>query len=111
MVTAIRDSAPPGQRTKTAVGWPARPITWTGTQWAVTAFGLEARDGTYAIEKSRLWEDEEMGGWFLHMSEKRWVDLRDFAHALAVARVEFCGLFWPPTYPAPSSTVNTPRLR
>jgi hypothetical protein len=27
------------------------PIYWQGRQWAVTAFGIECRDGTYVIHK------------------------------------------------------------
>src|SRR5262245_5711961 len=66
-------------------------IHWQGRQWAVTRFGVECRDGTYAIERERVWEDEECGGWILHMAEKDWVDLEDFAEALRVARIfELC---------------------
>jgi hypothetical protein len=56
-------------------------IIWKGRQWAVTKFGIEARDGRYAIDKRRLSED-----WLRHMSEKEWVDLLEFAEALRVAR-------------------------
>src|SRR5690606_24136724 len=34
------------------------PIHWTGRQWAVTDFGVEARNGTYSISKRRLWNEE-----------------------------------------------------
>jgi hypothetical protein len=30
------------------------PILWQGGQWAVTAYGIEARDGSYTISKDRL---------------------------------------------------------
>lgn len=36
-------------------------------QWAVTEYGLESLDSVYAIEKARLWEDEDQGGWLEHM--------------------------------------------
>jgi hypothetical protein len=61
-------------------------IIWQGEQWAVTAYGIEARDGTYTITKHRLWEDEGHHGWVEHMSGKGWVDLIDFAEALRIAR-------------------------
>jgi hypothetical protein len=37
----------------------SQPIYWQGRQWAVTPFGIECRDGTYAIEKERIWEKED----------------------------------------------------
>jgi hypothetical protein len=61
-------------------------IIWQGRQWAVTSDGLECRDGTYAIEKDRLWEDEKDWGWVNHMAEKNWIDIIDFAEALRIAR-------------------------
>jgi hypothetical protein len=30
---------------------------WVGRQWAVTAYGLELRDGTFSIEASQLLDD------------------------------------------------------
>lgn len=64
----------------------SEPIFWTGRQWAVTAHGIEARDGKYAIEGTRVWEQEEEYGWIKHMSGKGWVDIQDFAEALRIAR-------------------------
>jgi hypothetical protein len=58
------------------------PIYWQGRQLSVTAFGVECRDGRYAIPCDRLRED----GWIMHMAEKEWVDLEDFAEALRIAR-------------------------
>lgn len=55
------------------VGESLHPVLWQGRQWAVTTYGLEARDGTYAIEADRLRE-----GWVDHMREKVWVDVPDF---------------------------------
>src|SRR5690242_12041582 len=61
-------------------------VLWLGSQWAVTFYGIEARDGTYGIAKRRLWENEGPYGWLLHMAEKDWPDLDDFAEALRLAR-------------------------
>ena len=66
-------------------------IIWLGRQWAATKYGVECRDGCYAIERRRLWEEDETYSWIMHMSEKAWVDLGDFAEALRVARIfEMC---------------------
>lgn len=65
-----------------------KPIYYEGRQWAVTAYGLECRDGTYAIAADRLWEEEAEYGWVLHMAEKNWVDVEDFIVALCLARVK-----------------------
>jgi hypothetical protein len=66
-------------------------VIWKGRQWAVTRYGVECRDGCYAIERSRLWEEDDSHGWIMHMAEKEWVDLPDFAEALRVARIfEMC---------------------
>jgi hypothetical protein len=62
-------------------------IYWQGRQWAATKYGVECRDGSYAIERTRLWEEEDQYGWILHMAEKDWVELEDFAEALRVARM------------------------
>ncbi len=63
------------------------PILWQGRQWAVTEYGIERRDGTYVIEKSRLDESRADGAvdWLAHMGEKTWVDAEDFATAYFVA--------------------------
>lgn len=68
------------------------PIYWIGKQWAVTEYGVECRDGTYFIEKARLWEDEESYGWKKHVGEKEWVIYSDFASALDWARNHFAHL-------------------
>ena len=69
-----------------------KPISWTGRQWAVTAYGIQCRDGRYSIARERLWESEQEHGWVAHMSEKNWIDLRDFAEALRVARRLTCSV-------------------
>jgi hypothetical protein len=82
-------SAPPRYHASNAVpcrGDKLSRIIWRGEQWAVTSYGIEARDGTYAITKHRLWENEDRHGWIEHMAGKGWVDLQDFAEALRLAR-------------------------
>jgi hypothetical protein len=62
-----------------------KPIHWQGRQWAVTAYGIEKRDGTYVIEADRY--EDTLCGWVNHMAvTKDWVDLDDFAEALRIAR-------------------------
>jgi hypothetical protein len=61
-------------------------VLWQGQQWACTAYGVEQRDGTYQVQKNRLWKDEGTYGWVQHMAEKPWCDLADFAEALRIAR-------------------------
>ena len=70
-------------------GEPLHAILWRGRQWAVTAYGIEALDGGYAIKANRLREDFGSGfhEWPAHMSEKDWVDVDDFATAWMVALV------------------------
>lgn len=63
----------------------SEPIYWLSRQWAVTEYGIEARDGTYHIANERLWENEAEYPWVQHMDKKDWVDIADFAEALRVA--------------------------
>jgi hypothetical protein len=67
----------------------SEPIHWEGSQWAVTDYGVECRDGTYPIEKRALWMSEPEHSWEEHMSEKDWVDLLDFKRAIAFAREKY----------------------
>src|SRR5678815_1799859 len=60
----------------------SRPVYWKGRQWAVTRYGVEARDGRYFFEHRRINENEDSYGWVTHMSGKGWVDIADFAEAL-----------------------------
>ena len=66
----------------TARGDDLGEIWWQGRQWAVTSYGIECRDGTYAIESSRLTEvccdDPVSPFWPVHMATKEWIDLDDF---------------------------------
>ena len=66
-------------------GNPLSPAVWRGKQWAVTTYGIEALDGTYAIEMGRLQEDLPDWSWIRHMGLKDWVDLADFTTAFIVA--------------------------
>ena len=63
---------------------------WQGRQWAVTEYGIEARDGRYVIDAARLSETRDFRGqrlpsWPLHMAEKSWVDIHDFCTAFLAA--------------------------
>lgn len=64
------------------------PVLWRGEQWAVTKYGMECRDGTYAIKAGELLRKRigtALYDWPLHMREKVWVDVADFRIAFAVA--------------------------
>jgi hypothetical protein len=94
------------QETKTAILYDATPVInrgedlneiwWQGRQWAVTAYGIERRDGTYGIEAGRLFEDEQYGGWPAHMAHKVWVDIEDFCTAWLLAIAMHCPRFIKP---------------
>jgi hypothetical protein len=64
-------------------------IWWQGRQWAVTSFGIEARNGQYYIESDRLGEHgpEGLPNWPLHVCSKTWVDADDFCTAFIVGLV------------------------
>jgi hypothetical protein len=83
-------AAPPGVQTYNRIrirgGRLTKPIYWQGRQWAVTGYGVEARDGCYAVPRLNLWDDEFRHCWLRHMAQKNWVDLADFAEALRIAR-------------------------
>ncbi len=58
---------------------------WQGAQWAVTAYGIERRDGKYNIAAARLLENDPTSySWIRHLAEKGWCDLEDFTTALLV---------------------------
>ena len=90
---ALQTAEPPAYESQEEVrvtgGALAVPIHWTGKQWAVTTYGIEARDGKYPIAGSRVWEETHGHGWIEHMSEKGWVDLADFTEALRIARARW----------------------
>lgn len=89
---ALQTAEPPAYESKAEVRVTGEqidePIYWKGRQWAVTRYGIEARDGTYPIAGDRVWEDDYGNGhgWIKHMSDKEWVDLPDFVEALRLAR-------------------------
>jgi len=60
-------------------------LWWRGSQWAVTAFGIEALDGTYSIAANRLAENLRHHGWPAQITGKIWVDPADFCTAWLVA--------------------------
>jgi hypothetical protein len=61
-------------------------LWWQGRQWAVTADGLECRDGTYFIAKERLKEHLDRGySWVAQIGGKEWVDIADFSTAYLIA--------------------------
>jgi hypothetical protein len=60
-------------------------IWWRGSQWAVTAYGIEALDGRYPIAVDYLLSTAPY--WPQHMAEKSWVDTDDFRTAFCVALV------------------------
>lgn len=62
------------------------PVLWQNRQWAVTEYGVECRDGQYAIAADRLWEDGPHYSWESHMQEKGWVDMADFIVTMYMAR-------------------------
>lgn len=65
-------------------------VLWQGKQWAVTEYGVECRNGNYAIDsKWFVQNDEKFYGWVRHMSEKTWVDILEFENA----RIAFYLLF------------------
>ena len=70
-------------------GTPLHAIWWRGRQWAVTNYGVEALDGTYAIEARRL--TEGLGSiaprvWLCEqVACEEWVDIDDLATAWLVA--------------------------
>ena len=62
------------------------PVFWVGRQWAVTADGLEKRDGTFVIDANRLWDSTDQ------VQQKAGIDLHDFKTALAWARNHYSHL-------------------
>ena len=60
-------------------------VLWRGRQWAVTTFGIECLDGTYTIAKDRLFENIDVYGWPLHVTQKNWADSDDFCTAWLIA--------------------------
>ena len=64
-------------------------VWWQGRKWAVTEYGIECPDGSYAIEAARVTEGLDGGDatGLQHLAEKPWVDLDDFATAWMLAVV------------------------
>jgi len=73
----------------------SEPIFWIGHKWAVTAFGIEHRDGTYPIAKERLWEEEPQYSWKRHIRDSKdndWANWWDFDQAFDFAAKHFAHL-------------------
>jgi len=71
-------------------GEPLHRILWRGRQWAVTVYGVEALDGTYFFDRSRIADGvvskfDAHHSWPVHMAEKTWVDIDDFVTCWLVA--------------------------
>jgi hypothetical protein len=64
---------------------PLTRILWRGRQWAVTEYGIECLDGTYAIAAKRLTENIDQWPWTMQVTHKGWVDSDDFVTAWLVA--------------------------
>lgn len=63
-------------------------IIWKGKQWAVTEYGIERLDGTYAISKKEVNEvaiSKSNTCWPVHITNKVWVDADDFTTAWLVS--------------------------
>lgn len=63
------------------IGQKLHPVLWRGKQWAVTTYGIERTNGTYAIPKDRLTETHGDWNWISHMRGKVWTDMQDFEQA------------------------------
>jgi hypothetical protein len=67
-------------------------VLWTGSEWAVTTFGLEKTNGAFRIATSQLWDGEAGIGWIQAMSATdETTDLSDFSEGLRLARGLACG--------------------
>ena len=87
------------------LGEPLGLVLWQGKQWAVTAYGLECRNGKYHVEAKEFYKNVDPSrfkntkdprqlaylSWFHHVKEKSWVDQEDLDHALQA----MCLLFNP----------------
>jgi hypothetical protein len=68
-------------------GEPLSEVWWRGAQWAVTSYGLERLDGSYAIEARDLLHQAESWGWPSQIAMKVWGEADDIATAFCVALV------------------------
>lgn len=81
------------------LGEPLDHILWQRSQWAVTDYGIERRNGRYAIYAIHF-VDSGRGlspevylppkeFWVQHMGRKNWVDIDDFEDAVEVFMLLF----------------------
>jgi hypothetical protein len=66
------------------------PVHWRGRRWAVTAYGIEALDGTYHVPAGDIWpEGAEPPAWARDLRRRYGIDCEDLDAALKVARSVF----------------------
>lgn len=68
-------------------GEPLGIVLWQGTQWAVTDYGLECRDGLYHVAAKDLMKHHEskraaFNHWYSHIAGKTWCDKGDLDFSL-----------------------------
>ena len=68
-------------------GEPLGLVLWQGTQWAVTDYGLECRDGLYHVAAKDLMKRHEskraaFNHWYSHIAGKSWCEKEDLDFAL-----------------------------
>lgn len=74
-----------GRRDVLLRGQRLHPTLWRGETWSVSSFGIERRDGLYAIEADRLRAGLPQRSWVLDIGEKGDFALEDFATAFFAA--------------------------
>ena len=75
-------------------GQPLDLVLWQGEQWAVTTYGLERRNGKYALSCKEFFrgmksKQEIFVFWFIHFSRKNWCNEDDIDDALQAMMVLF----------------------
>lgn len=71
---------------------------YVGHQWKVDGDGIDTISGSYFIEAERLGElyyPDPISSWPPHLSEKNWVDMKDFEAAFRVALEVHAGRYTP----------------
>ena len=70
----------------------SRTIHYVGSQWCVTNFGVECRDGKYFFKKTELTQGDGVHDWIDQMRGKGWVNMNDFRDAFAFGRKHYLGI-------------------
>jgi len=88
---AIGRFPPEASNRVTCTGHALHPVIWCGRQWAVTEYGLEARDGRYAVEirQLRVTERGDRAHWAKHLAAKPWVDKADAICAIVALNLVY----------------------